>query len=67
MPDFTILLTHIETCINSHPLTPISEEHPDYISLTPAHFLVGDTRKLLGKLNLPEPKLKFLPMTHLHQ
>ncbi|XP_075162832.1 uncharacterized protein LOC142235461 [Haematobia irritans] len=31
----------IESCLNSRPLTPMSESHDDFAVLTPGHFLIG--------------------------
>ncbi|XP_066252670.1 uncharacterized protein [Euwallacea similis] len=46
------LLTKIEACLNSRPLMPISNDANDYLPLTPAHFLIGDSL-----VNLPQPEV----------
>ncbi|GFX99452.1 uncharacterized protein TNCV_1080961 [Trichonephila clavipes] len=35
------LVTQIETCLNSRPLTPLSNDPQDLQPLTPGHFLIG--------------------------
>lgn len=37
------LLCKIESCLNSRPIGPISDNIDDYSVLTPAHFLIGTT------------------------
>ncbi|XP_075167689.1 uncharacterized protein LOC142239809 [Haematobia irritans] len=39
--EFSTVLTSIESCLNSRPLTPMSENIDDLAALTPAHFLIG--------------------------
>ncbi|XP_031349442.1 uncharacterized protein LOC116175453 [Photinus pyralis] len=36
------VLTGIEACINSRPITPISNDPHDLTALSPSHFLIGD-------------------------
>ncbi|BET01615.1 Pao retrotransposon peptidase [Nesidiocoris tenuis] len=54
--EFNTLLIQIEAIINSRPLIPISSDPNDFVSLTPSHFLIGDTL-----LTPPEPDLRSLP------
>ncbi|KAF0745786.1 Uncharacterized protein FWK35_00034883, partial [Aphis craccivora] len=46
------LLCQVEACLNSRPLTPISNDPNDLQALTPAHFLIGGPM-----LSYPEPDL----------
>lgn len=40
--ELTTLLTQIEACLNSRPLTPIHDDHTEFSYLTPGHFLIGE-------------------------
>lgn len=39
--EFQTLLSKIEACLNSRPLSPMSQEPSDLSALTPGHFLIG--------------------------
>ena len=39
--EFSTLLAQIEACLNSRPLTPLSNDPDDLQALTPGHFLIG--------------------------
>jgi len=41
--EFATLLSPIEACLNSRPITSQSNDPNDEKPLTPAHFLVGDS------------------------
>lgn len=41
--EFATLLTHVEACLNSRPLTALTNEQSDSLALTPAHFLIGES------------------------
>ncbi|GFX39978.1 integrase catalytic domain-containing protein [Trichonephila clavipes] len=38
--EFETFLTQIEACLNSRPLTPISNDSNDQSTLTPGHFII---------------------------
>lgn len=39
--EFSTILTQIETCLNSRPLCPLTDDLNDMSILTPGHFLTG--------------------------
>ena len=39
--EFSTLLAKIEACLNSRPLSPMSEVPADFTALTAGHFLIG--------------------------
>lgn len=58
--ELATLLARIESCLNSRPLIPMSNDPDDFSFLTPGHFLIGDSL-----LAIPEPNLldqKVLPL-----
>ncbi|XP_076301722.1 uncharacterized protein LOC143219731 [Lasioglossum baleicum] len=50
--EMSTLLTQIEACLNSRPITPLTDEPSDLTALTPAHFLIGSPLTAI-----PEPSL----------
>lgn len=54
------LLTRIEACLNSRPLTSISTDPNDLTALTPAHFLIGDLLTAPAEPNVEHLKLNTL-------
>ncbi|XP_070144637.1 uncharacterized protein [Drosophila kikkawai] len=51
--ELATLLAKIEACLNSRPLSPMSEDPSDLLALTPGHFLVGGPL-----LSTVEPEIK---------
>ena len=55
------VLTQIEAQLNSHPLTPLSEDPDELNVLTPGHFLIGEALLTLPDayhVTTPENRLK---------
>lgn len=40
--ELATFLTHVEACLNSRPLTALTDDHADSLALTPGHFLIGE-------------------------
>ncbi|XP_043642531.1 uncharacterized protein LOC122612775 [Drosophila teissieri] len=51
--ELTTLLAKIEACLNSRPISPMSEDPTDLIALSPGHFLIGGPL-----LAVAEPEVK---------
>lgn len=60
--DFSTLLAQVESCLNSRPLVPMSDDPDDLEPLTPAHFLVGSSLQAL-----PDTELLNIPSNRLNQ
>ena len=58
---FDTLIVEIESCLNSRPITPISNDPNDLQALTPGHFLIGRPLR-----NLPEIDLVKTPTNRLN-
>lgn len=59
--DLCTLLVQVEACLNSRPLTPLSNDPNDLQPLTPAHFLIGESLHAL-----PETDLTIVPTNRLN-
>ena len=53
-------LTRVEAVLNSRPLTPMSNDPNDLTTLSPGHFLIGDTLTAPMERDLQEAKLNHL-------
>jgi len=60
--EMSTILVRVEACLNSRPITPLSNDPSDLSALTPGHFLIG--RPLT---NLPEPDLVNMSSNRLHR
>ncbi|XP_062539060.1 uncharacterized protein LOC134207358 [Armigeres subalbatus] len=58
--DMSTLLVQVEGCLNSRPITPMSDDPNDLEALTPAHFLVGSSLNAL-------PEQDFTDVPHHYQ
>ncbi|XP_071579938.1 uncharacterized protein [Temnothorax nylanderi] len=50
--ELSTFLTQVEACLNSRPLSPLSDDSEDLAALTPGHFLIGAAISAV-----PEPSL----------
>lgn len=50
--DFNTLLVQVEACLNSRPITEMSDDPNDLEPLTPAHFLIGTSLRQLPAFDL---------------
>lgn len=60
--ELATLLARIESCLNSRPLIPMSEDPSDFTCLTPGHFLIGESFA-----SIPEPSLVNEPVLLTHR
>lgn len=52
--DLATLLTQVEACLNSRPLTALSDDPNDMEPLTPAHFLIGSSLQTVPDINFQD-------------
>lgn len=59
--EYYTLLTQVEACVNSRPISALSDDPSDLSALTPAHFLIGEPLiTLCEPENLIESKTSYL-------
>lgn len=58
--ELNTLLCMIEACLNSRPLTPLSNDPNDLAPLTPGHFLIGESLTAVADQDLTDIKLNRL-------
>ncbi|KAK2575357.1 hypothetical protein KPH14_000830 [Odynerus spinipes] len=56
------LLTQVEACLNSRPLTSLSDDPNDPTPLTPRHFLIGDSMAAI-----PQPNFMDVPINRMNR
>lgn len=45
--EMSTVTSQIEACLNSRPISPMSDDPTDFLPLTPAHFLLGEPQTLV--------------------
>ncbi|XP_055543032.1 uncharacterized protein LOC129728608 [Wyeomyia smithii] len=65
--DMTTLLCQIESCLNSRPIVPLSDDPTNFEPLTPGHFLTGSCLKSVPDSDLSKISSNRLRQWHLVQ
>ncbi|XP_055613091.1 uncharacterized protein LOC129759623 [Uranotaenia lowii] len=60
--DMTTLLVQVENCLNSRPITALTDDPDNLEPLTPGHFLIGEPFQ-----QLPDRSYREVPMNRLNQ
>ncbi|CAK1586364.1 unnamed protein product [Parnassius mnemosyne] len=58
--ELTTVLTQIEACLNSRPLSILPDNHSDPATLTPGHFLVGEALVIVPEQNYEHSNISTL-------
>lgn len=58
--EFSTILSRIEACLNSRPISPISENPNELLALTPGHFLTGGPLLSIAEPNEYETNLSII-------
>ena len=58
--ELSTILTRIESCLNSRPLSPASDDPNDLNPLTPGHFLIGSTLLTPAEPDISSENLSFI-------
>ncbi|CAK1591284.1 unnamed protein product [Parnassius mnemosyne] len=58
--ELTTVLTQIEACLNSRPLSILPDNHSDPAPLTPGHFLVGEALVIVPERNYEHSNISTL-------
>ncbi|KAH8307804.1 hypothetical protein KR044_008259 [Drosophila immigrans] len=53
--ELATLLSKVESCLNSRPISPMSEDPTDLLALTPGHFLIGRPLLSVNEPTILEP------------
>ncbi|KAH8298683.1 hypothetical protein KR044_010227, partial [Drosophila immigrans] len=53
--ELATLLSRVESCLNSRPISPMSEDPTDLLALTPGHFLIGRPLLSINEPTILEP------------
>lgn len=58
--ELTTVLSKIEACLNSRPISPLSSDPTSYDVLTPAHFLIGEPTVVISQADVSTAKISSL-------
>jgi len=58
--ELSTLLCRVEACLNSRPISPMSEDSSDLLALTPGHFLIGAPLLSVSEPEIKEPAMSII-------